>query len=144
MIALKMTDRFTPYVIFGPSLLELDEVLQLACHMGISQVEAGGYIALVVALGIGQGDDEGQIDFLTTKAIEQACYWGGERGQLLNAFLACDVLSGERDSDTNPIRISTALWKTIAGPAIKKRIEARNRKRRERAKKLGLQDEEQN
>ena len=104
--------------------------------MGISQVEAAGYIALLVALGISKGDDEGQIDFLTTKAIEQACYWPGERGQLLKAFLACNVLSGERDSDTNPLHISAALWNTIAGKAIKNRKDARKRQaeKRERDK----------
>ena len=131
------TKKFDAYVIFGPKLLELDEVYSLAGQLCISQVEAGGYIALVVALGIAQGDDDGQIDFLTTKAIETACYWTGERGLLLDSFLACGVLSGEHESDTNPLRISPPLWSTVAGAAIKKRKEARKRKREERAKAKG-------
>lgn len=124
--------RDDTYVRYGSQLLELDEVYSLAGHMCISQVEAGGYIALVVALGIARANDDGNIDDLTTKAIEAACYWTGERGQLLDSFLACGVLTGERDSDTNPLRISPALWVTVAGSAIKQRKDARERKRRQR------------
>ena len=123
------------FVRFGATLLELDEVYSLAGSMGVSQVEAGGYIALVVALGIARADDNGIIDDLTTRAIEKACYWDGERGELLEHFLTCNVLAGERDNDTNPLRISPALWSTLAGAAVKQRKAARERKRNERARK---------
>lgn len=128
-----VTDK--PWAPFGPVLLEYDCVYSLAGSLQISQVEAAGFVALVIAFAIANADDYGRIDDFTDKAIESACYWSGERGELVKAFAANGVLEGERDSDDKPLRIETGLWATVAWGAIKKRIEARNRKRKERERK---------
>lgn len=123
------------WVPFGPKLLELDAVYVLAGHMQISQVESAGYIALVIAFAIANADDDGQIDFLTDKAIESACFWTGERGALVTAFSKCGIFSGKRDSDENPLSIDPGLWRTVAGRAIDERKAARKRKAKERRNK---------
>lgn len=123
------------WVKFGTELLELDAVYALAGSMGISQVEAAGYIALVVAFAIANADDDGQIDYLTDKAIEKACYWTGERGALIDAFTQNGVFEGERDSDNNPLSIERGLWRAVAGKTIDERKAARKRKAKERANK---------
>lgn len=123
------------WVRFGRELMELDAVYVLAGSMGISQVEAAGYIALAVSFAIASGDDDGQVDHMTDKAIENACYWTGERGALVAAFTANGVFSGERDSDTNPLSIEPGLWRAVAGKAIDERKAARERKAKERANK---------
>lgn len=123
------------WVRYGRELLELDAVYSLAGSMGISQVEAAGYIALVVAFAIANADDDGQIDHLTDKAIETACYWQGERGALVEMFRYAGVLSGERDSDTEPLAIEPSLWVAVAGKTIEERKNARKRKQKERRTK---------
>ena len=100
--------------------------------MGISQVEAAGYIALVVAYGLCKADDDGQINDLTDRAIEKACYWMGERGALIAAFIQSGVFYGERDNDDDPLRISPRLWDELAGDTMKKRLQERKRKQQER------------
>ena len=102
--------------------------------MGISQVEAAGYVALLVAFAIAHADDDGQIDHLTDKTIETACYWTGERGALMNMFSISGVFSGERDSDEKPLSIERDLWRAVAGKTIDERNAARKRKAKERAK----------
>lgn len=121
------------WVKFGTELLELDAVYSLAGSTGMSQVEAAGYIALVVAFAIANADDEGVIDHMTDKAIETACYWTGERGTLVAAFLDAGVFDGERDSDVKPLCIEAGLWRSIAGKTIEERKAARKRKQKERA-----------
>lgn len=121
------------WVKFGKELLELDAVYCLAGSLSISQVEAAGYIALVVAFAIAQADDEGQIDHLTDKAIETACYWPGERGELVKAFTDNGVFSGQRDSDSEPLQIAPDLWAKLAGKTIEDRKAARKRKAKQRA-----------
>jgi hypothetical protein len=123
------------WVKFGPQLLELNAVSALAKSMSITQVEAGGYIALVVAYAIANADDDGNIDHLTDKSIETACYWTGERGELVRAFTENGVFSGERDSDLQPLSIEPELWRTVAGKTIDERRAARKRKAKERANK---------
>lgn len=120
------------WVKFGAELCELDAVYSLAGSMAISQVEAAGYIALAVAFAIAAGDDDGQIDHLTDKAIERACYWTGERGALVTAFIENGVLSGRRDSDTKPLSIEPGLWETLGGESIRKRKQSRERMQRKR------------
>lgn len=134
---MRRTTQNTTYALYGPKLLELDETYALAGCLGTNLVEAGGYIALVIAFGILGADDSGIIDGFTNKAIETACYWTGERGALIESFLVCNVLTGEHESDENPLRIAPALWATVAGKAIEKRIQARERKQKERQRKAG-------
>lgn len=122
------------WVKFGPELLELEAVYSLAGEMSVSLVEAAGYIALVVAFAIANADDDGQIDFLTDKAIETACFWPGTRGALVTAFINSNVFSGERDSDNQPLSIEPGLWQKLAGQTIDGRKAARERKAKERAK----------
>jgi hypothetical protein len=123
------------WVEYGRRLLERDEVYSLAGALYVSQVEAAGYIALLVALGLAEADDDGQVWHLTDKAIEMACYWTGERGALVAAFVACGILVGDRDSDDNPLRIMPGLWDDLAGKTLKQRILARKRKQLERNRK---------
>jgi len=120
------------WVEYGRHLLELDEVYSLAGVLCVSQVESAGYIALLVALGLADADDDGQVWHLTDKAIEKACYWPGERGELVKAFVESGVLIGDRDSDENPLRIAPGLWDDLAGKTLKERIQARERKRKQR------------
>ena len=120
------------WVAFGPSVLELDAVLCLAGSLGVSQVEAAGYVALVVAYGIAMADDDGRIDHLTDKAIEQACYWEGERGCLVEHFIASNVLAGDRESDTSPLRIEPSLWDALAGKAMRGRETSRRTSQKNR------------
>lgn len=120
---------------YGRRLLEFDEVHSLAGRLETSQVEAAGFIALLVALGLAEADDDGQVWHLTDKAIERACYWTGERGALVAAFIACGVLVGDRESDDRPLRISPTIWDDLAGETMKQRVQARARKRKERANK---------
>lgn len=127
-----MRTKADTWVEYGRRLLELDEVYSLAGTLNITQVEAAGYIALVVALGLADADDDGQVDHLTDKAIEKACYWTGERGALVAAFVESGVLCGDRDSDDSPLRISPGLWDVLAGKTLKQRIQARKRKQDER------------
>lgn len=127
-----MRTKADTWVEYGRRLLELDEVYSLAGTLNITQVEAAGYIALVVALGLADADDDGQVDHLTDKAIEKACYWTGERGALVAAFVESGVLYGDRDSDDSPLRISPGLWDVLAGKTLKQRIQARKRKQDER------------
>lgn len=114
--------------------MELNEVGALAENLSISPVEAAGYIALVCSFAIKYADDYGQIDFLTDKAIETACYWQGQRGELIKAFCASGVCVGCRDSDDDPLSIASGLWSSVAGETIVKRIKARERKQKERSK----------
>ena len=123
------------FVKFKQSLSDVDEVKSLAACMGISRAEAMAYVALLVAMGVKRATDDGQIDFLTDKCIEDACVWEGERGELVAAFIASGVCMGERYSDTNPLYISPVLWEMLASETIKKREAARIRKRNERANK---------
>lgn len=127
-----MRTKADTWVEYGRHLLELDEVYSLAGVLCVSQVEAAGYIALVVALGLADADDDGQVWHLTDKAIEKACYWTGERGALVTAFVESGVLFGDRDSDENPLRIAPGLWDDLAGKTLKERIQARERKRKQR------------
>lgn len=120
------------WVEYGRRLLELDEVYSLAGTLDVSQVESAGYIALLVALGLAEADDDGQVWHLTDKAIEMACYWTRERGTLVAAFVASGVLVGDRDSDDNLLRIAPGLWNDLAGKTLKQRIQARKRKQLER------------
>lgn len=122
------------WVKFGRELLELDEVYSLAGCMEISQVEAAGYIALLVAFALAHADDDGQIDHLTDKTIETGCYWDGERGELVAAFTSSGVLTGQRDSDSDPLAIAPSVWAALAGKAIAERAAARKRKAEERAR----------
>ena len=115
---------FAPY---GPELIKCDEVKALAYLLEVRPVEAAGYVALVVAMGIAEADDFGLIDHLTDKTIEAACAWDGERGALVNAMCAAGVLSGERDSDTRPLRIASGLWDAMAGAVVRKRQASRER-----------------
>ena len=122
------------WVKFGLDLLQFDEVQELAHVLCVSRVEAAGYIALAVAMGMSMADDDGIIDHLSDKAIEDACGWEGMRGELINAFLKAGVFDGERDSDTNPMYIARSLWIEMAGDAIKKRTDSRKRQANKRAK----------
>lgn len=122
------------WVKFGTEFLELDAVYSLAGTLDVSQVEAAGYIALLIAFAIAHADDDGQIDHLTDKTIETACYWTGERGALMECFTLAGVLSGERDSDDEPLAIERGLWRAVAGKTIDERNAARKRKAKERAK----------
>ena len=126
------------WVPFGPEVLELDAVLSLAGSMGISRVEAAGYVALAVAYGIAKADDDGRIDHLTDKAIETACYWDGPRGALVREFVRAYVFTGDRETDDNPLRIEPSLWVALAGKAMKgreaSRITSKNNRDRNKGK----------
>jgi hypothetical protein len=126
------------WVKFGQELVQRDEVYSLAGCLGISIVEGAGYIALLCAMGEAQADDDGTIDHLTTKAIEDGCCWPpARRGELLEAFCESGVIQGERDSNTNPIHISPVLWDELAGDCIKRRVENRRRQQEKRARDKG-------
>lgn len=114
------------WVAFGPEVMELDVVLCLAGRMGISRVEAAGYVALAVAYGIARGEDDGVIWHLTDKAIEDACYWDGPRGELVQGLTDSYVFVGDREDDNNKLRIEPGLWQMLAGKAI----QGRERKRK--------------
>lgn len=109
------------WVAFGPAVMELDVVLSLAGTLGVSRVEAAGYIALAVAYGISKAEDDGVIWHLTDRAIENACYWDGPRGTLVKSLTDCYVFVGDREDDDNPLRIEPSLWQMLAGKAIKER-----------------------
>lgn len=111
----------------------MDAVLILAGGMEIPQVEAAGYIALVVSFAIEKAYDNGIVDHLTDKAIERACFWGGNKGELVQAFTEFGIFVGERDSDENPLRIEPGLWEALAGKVIKQRIDSRRRKEKQRS-----------
>lgn len=120
------------FVKFNRALADLDEVQSLAACMGISRAEAMSYVALLVSMGVQRATDDGQIDFLTDKCIEDACVWEGVRGGLIAAFMESGVCMGERYSDTNPLYIAPNLWELLAGDTIKKREAARKRKQKQR------------
>ena len=122
----------TTYVEFNLLLVDRDETLSLAGSMGISRVEAAGYIGLLVAFGLKYADDDGQVDIFSDKAIEDGCAWDGQRGELLKAFMLSGVLVGERDSSSNPIHVAPDLWAALAGKSIKARADARRRKQNQR------------
>lgn len=127
-----MKNEIQTWVKFGNAFVERDEVYSLAGCMGGSLVEAAGYIALVVAYALAVGDDDGCVDDLTDKAIERACFWYGERGALVEHFITSGIFCGDRNSDTNPLRIAPALWADVAADTIRKRADARQRKRNQR------------
>ena len=122
------------WVEYSDSLLENDYTYSLAGTLNITQVEAGGYIALLVAFALKVGDDTGQVDHLTDKAIEKACYWTGKRGDLVKAFCASGVFRGDRDDDNNPLTITPDVWNALAGRALKQRLEWRKRQQNRRGK----------
>ena len=125
------------WVEYSVDLLENDYVYSLAGTMDITQVEAAGYVALLVAFALKHGDDGGQVDYLTDKAIEKACYWTGERGALVKAFCESGVFRGDREDDKNPLTITPDVWNALAGRALKQRSEWRKRQqtRRDKGKK---------
>lgn len=125
--------RKLTYCPYGPALLERDEVLLLAGSLGTSQVEAAGFIALLVGYALSMGDEDGTIDHLSTHHIERACYWTGEPGALVEAFEANAVCCGHKDDDDDPLRISPVLWELLAGTAIKKRKDNQRRQKEHRA-----------
>ena len=121
------------WVKYSTDLVEDDYSFNLACSLQTeSRVEAAGFISLLVAFALVKGDDTGQVDHLTDKAIEQGCYWHGARGELVKAFCDSGVLVGSRDDDTSPLTVAPALWATLAGPVLKGREEARKRKKEQR------------
>ena len=119
---------------FNKALIENDYVLSLAGCMSCSQVEAAGYVALVVAFGLSFADDNGTIDHLTDHSIERACYWDGEPGELIRLFTESGIFVGERDSDTNPLAISPDVWHGLGGEVLAGREAARKRKAEQRAR----------
>jgi hypothetical protein len=122
------------WVEFGPSIMELDEVYDLAAQVDVSPREAAAIIAFAVSFGIARGDDAGNISDFTTRSIEAACFWDGERGALLEALRESRVFLGEQDSDSDPLRISPVLWEKLASRAVKGRVTSRKRQAEWRAK----------
>ena len=122
------------WVEYSADLLENDYTYSLAGVLNTSQVEAAGYIALVVSFALKVGDDAGQVDHLTDKAIEKACYWTGKRGDLVGAFCASGIFRGNREDDNNPLTIAPDVWNTLAGRALKQRFEWRKRQKTKRDK----------
>ena len=124
-----MADLWVPY---GPGLVDHDYSLTLAGELGISPVEAAGYIALLVARALRLQNDIGLVDDLTDRAIEKACYWTGERGALVKAFCRAGVLQGVRDDDTHPLTICPEIWKLLADRILRNRSKWRRDKRNQR------------
>ena len=120
---------------FDLQLVNDKHVKRLAAAMSISIVEAAGYVALLVAVGISKAEDNGELD-MPVRRIETACLWDGEAGELFNAFKRAAILLGERDDTKNPLRFNPDVWRDFAYDAIKKRESARIRQahKRERDK----------
>lgn len=120
---------------FGIQLVNDKFVGALAKAMQISVVEAAGYVALLVDVGISKAEDNGELD-VSIKRIEDACMWDGVSGELFKAFRWTGILIGDRDDDENPLRFNPHVWRDFAYDAIKQRIEARKRQanKRERDK----------
>ena len=121
---------------FGPKYYEnCGYIRNLAEVMSISTVEAGAYIALLLAYGFGFADDNGIVDHLTDKSIERACMWEGERGALIQCFQAAGVLTGDREDDDNPLQINDWLWVSYGAKVVKGREDARKRSKDYRDRK---------
>lgn len=118
---------------FGVQIVTDKYVKALAKAMSISVVEAAGYVALLVDVGISKAEDNGELD-VSARRIEDACMWGGEAGELFNAFKWTAILIGERDDDSNPLRFNPDVWRDYAFDAVKKRDDARERQARKREK----------
>ena len=126
---------------FSTNFCDTDEVHRLSAALNLSIFAAGALVALLYAWGAEKAADDGSINDYTERAIESACMWDGDRGALIAAFHNAGILSGdlENRSDDDPLVI--AAWATVAGDLIKKRIDGRNRKRKQRDKERnGMQD----
>ena len=121
------------WVPFDIDLVEHDYVFALAGMMDSSPVEAAGYVALLVSYGLTLPNDVGCVDDVTDKAIEKACCWMGERGELVRAFCVSGILQGSRDDDAHPLTICPALWQLLASKALKQREKWRKDKRNQRS-----------
>lgn len=131
-----MTDEIikdSAFCKFDLRLITDMHVKALARHMSISIVEAAGYVALLVNVGISKATDGGELD-ISARRIETACRWEGVPGALFDAFLCTDILIGERDDDDNPLRFNPSIWRDFAFDAIKKRADARDRQAKKRAR----------
>ena len=116
---------------FGLQIVNDKFVKALARAMQISVVEAAGYVALLVDVGISKAEDNGELD-ISARRIEDACMWTGEAGELFKAFKWTAILIGDRDDNTNPLRFNPDVWRDFAYDAIKQRMEARKRQANKR------------
>lgn len=111
---------------FGVKIVEDKLVKALARNLEISAVEAAGYVALLVGVGISCATDGGELD-LSARRIEDACRWEGMTGELFNAFRFVAILIGDRDDAADPLRFNPNIWRDYAFDAIKQRTNARRR-----------------
>lgn len=126
---------------FSTGFCDTDEVHRLSAALNLSIFAAGALVALLYAWGAEKAADDGSINDYTERAIESACMWDGDRGALIAAFHNAGILSGdlENRSDDNPLVI--AAWASVASDLIKKRNDARDRKRKQRDKERdGMQN----
>lgn len=119
---------------FTPDMCNQPEVKELASIIKLPTFAAAGAIALLYVWAIGKADDSGNINEYTTKAIETACMWEGERGDLLNAFHASGVIIGDMydRNDDDPLRI--ANWANVAADILNERQRTRMRVQKHRSK----------
>lgn len=119
---------------FNLDFVEMDCTKRLADVLQISEVEAAGYIALLIVFGIQKADNKGCINEYTARTIENACHWPkNRRMELIGAFWDAGVVIGQPDDDDDPLTIAPDLWFTQAADVAEKREKDRNRKRAERA-----------
>lgn len=115
---------------------DCQHVTSLSETMGISMAEAAAYIGFLMAYAFvyGNAEDDGTIEHLNPFEIENYCLWQGERGQLINSFIAAGVLT------EYPLRIAyDGLWEPyfVNGLSVKRAADSeRQRKRRSKQEAL--------
>ena len=119
---------------FTRDFCETPKVIALAKRLNIPAYAAGALVALLYGWAVANADDEGNLNDYTDKAIETACMWDGNRGDLLLALHDAKILAGDLEgrSDDDPLRVSE--WESVASDILTERRLSRERKQKYRAK----------
>lgn len=115
-------------------MCKLPEIAELADLLQLPTVAAAGFTALLYAWGISNAGDDGDISRYTHKAIETACGWEGNRGDLLRAFHASGVIFGDLDGEDDDAPLMIANWPELMAEIRTQRDQTRQRVQKHRNK----------
>lgn len=121
---------------FDLAMCKLPEIAELADLLQLPTVAAAGFTALLYAWGISNADDDGDISRYTHKAIETACGWGGNRGDLLRAFHSSGVIFGDLDGEDDNAPLTIAKWQELTAEIRTQRDQTRQRVQKHRNKSV--------